>query len=115
MPIEPGLRFSHIGIPTDCSDMVWIYLKEFRARISDFRESPYAAEWLYFHDDSSVPEDIQEQAHVAYECDDLEEALKDKYVLMPPFEPFPGFRCAFLKSAGVVVELIQRVEPPANG
>ena len=74
--LKPGLRYSHIGIPTKERTDLPIYLEGCKVHINDFNDEPYAVEWLNFEEGSPFPEILQKQAHVAYECDDLEEAMK---------------------------------------
>ncbi|MGI6401804.1 MAG: VOC family protein [Thermoguttaceae bacterium] len=105
---KPGLKYSHTGIPTDSPEGLSIYLEEFKIYINDFNESPYAVEWLYFEKDSPFPEILKTKAHVAYECDDIEEAMKAGTVLVPPFDAGPGLKCAFIEVDGHGVELMQR-------
>ena len=71
-------------------------------------DEPFAVEWLKFDADSEFQDILQKRAHVAYECDDLEEAMKGYKVLVEPFEAGPGLRCAFIEADGYGVELMQR-------
>ena len=107
--LKPGLRYSHIGIPTkDRKDeYLPIYLDACKVRINDFNTEPYAVEWLKFEEGSPFPEILQKQAHVAYECDNLEEAMKGCKVLVEPFEAGPNLMCAFVEVDGLGIELMQ--------
>ena len=106
--LKPGLRYSHIGIPTKGRSDLPIYLEGCKVHINDFNDHPYAVEWLEFEEGSPFPEILQKQAHVAYECDDLEEAMKAGTVLVPPFDAAPGLKCAFIEVDGLGIELMQR-------
>ena len=106
--LKPGLRYSHIGIPTKGRSDLPIYLEGCKVHINDFNDHPYAVEWLEFEDGSPFPEILQKQAHVAYECDDLEEAMKAGTVLVPPFDAAPSLKCAFIEVDGLGIELMQR-------
>ena len=106
--LKPGLRFSHIGIPTQDDRALPIYLEGCKVAINDFNDEPFTVEWLKFDADSEFPEILQKRAHVAYECDDLEAAMAGYKVLVEPFEAGPGLRCAFIEADGYGVELMQR-------
>ncbi|MBR4751277.1 MAG: hypothetical protein IK077_05920 [Thermoguttaceae bacterium] len=105
--LKPGLRYSHIGIPVKDRDLP-IYLEACKVHINDFNDHPYAVEWLKFEEGSPFPEILQKQAHIAYECDDLEEAMKGLKVLVEPFDAAPGLKCAFVEADGLGIELMQR-------
>lgn len=106
--LKPGLKFSHIGIPTQDRDNLPIYLEGCKVHLNDFNDEPYAVEWLNFEEGSPFPEILQKQAHVAYECDSLAEATKGLKILVEPFEAGPGLRCAFVEVDGLGIELMER-------
>jgi hypothetical protein len=83
------------------------YLEEHRFYVSGFQESPYGIEWMRFETDSTVSPLIQTVPHLAFEVDDLEEALEGKEVLLEPTELYPGARVAMIVSDGAPVELLQ--------
>ncbi len=106
--LKSGLRYSHIGIPIKERRDLPIYLEACKVYINDFNDEPFAVEWLYFEDGSPFPEILQKQAHVAYECDNLAEAMKGYKVLVEPFDAGPGLKCAFIEADGLGIELMER-------
>jgi len=54
-----------------------------------------------------IPELVQKVAHVAFEVDDLYEAIKGKKVITAPNSPSPGVLVAMIEEAGAPVELLQ--------
>ena len=50
---------------------------------------------------------MREVAHVAFEVDDLEEAIAGKKVIIPPNSPSPGVLVAFIEENGAPVEFLQ--------
>jgi hypothetical protein len=50
---------------------------------------------------------LQRTAHVAYTVDNLEEALKGKKVIIPPFTPMQGVRAAFIREGEAPVEYLE--------
>ena len=56
-----------------------------------------------------MPELLKNAAHIAYMVDDIEAELKGAEVLIPPFEPFPNLKAAFIiEDGGVPIELMQK-------
>lgn len=105
--LKEGLRFSHIGIPTKSRENLPIYLEACKVHLNDFNDDPFAVEWLNFEEGSPFPEILQKQAHVAYVCDDLQEAMKGYKVLVEPFEAGENLTCAFIEADGLGIELMQ--------
>lgn len=102
-----GWRYHHVGIPTDTPRAGESYLAEYQFYHSGFPESPYGVEWMRFETGSPVHELVKTVPHVAFEVDDLDEALKGKTVLMPPGSPSAGVRTAMIVDDGCPIELIQ--------
>ena len=106
--LKEGPRFSHIGVPTQGRTDLPTYLEGAKVHINDFNDEPFSVEWLQFEEGSCFPEILQKQAHVAYECDNLEEAMKGYKVLVEPFVAMPGLKVAFIEANGLGVELMER-------
>ena len=102
-----GLRYHHLGIPTDVPRDGEQYLEQFRMHASGYEDSPYGIEWMRFDEDSSLPDLVQRVPHIAFEVDDLESALEGREVLIAPNSPSPGVRVAFVVDNGAPVELMQ--------
>jgi hypothetical protein len=104
---EWGWRYHHLGIPTSEPRAGEIYLEEHGFFVSGFQESPYGIEWMRFEADSTVSPLIQTVPHLAFEVDDMEEALEGKEILLEPTELYPGACVAMIVSNGAPVELLQ--------
>jgi hypothetical protein len=102
-----GWRYHHTGIPTRERTDGERYLPQFKVHVSGFAESPYGVEWMRFDADSPISELIMTVPHVAFEVDDLDEALEGKEVLSPPSSPSPGLKVAMIVDNGVPIELMQ--------
>lgn len=105
--MKPGFKFSHIGIPTKDRKLP-IYAEGIKVHLNDFNDEPFSVEWLRFEPGSPLPEILQTTAHVAYEVEDLDEAMKGEKVIVPPFEGGPNLTCAFIEADGYAVELMKR-------
>jgi hypothetical protein len=102
-----GLRYHHVGIPTPVPHEDEVYLEEFGMYTAGFATSPYGVEWMRFDEGSPLPELVRTVPHVAFEVDDLEEALVGREVLIEPNSPSPGVRVAFVRDNGAPIELLQ--------
>jgi hypothetical protein len=75
--------------------------------VSGYEESPFRVEWMRFDADSPLPEIVRTVPHVAFEVDDLEEALEGHDVLIAPNSPAPGIRVAFIVHNGAPIEFLE--------
>lgn len=102
-----GWRYHHMGIPTDRPRSGERYLPQFKMYVSGFPESAYGIEWMRFEADSPVSELVRSVPHVAFEVDDLEEALEGRQVLSAPNSPSAGVKVAMIIDDGCPIELIE--------
>jgi hypothetical protein len=100
-------RYHHVGIPTTSPVDGMIRLDHLRIACTDHESNPYGVQWMMYDADCPVPPLVRDVAHVAFEVDNLEEALAGKTVIIPPNSPSPGVRVAFIEEAGAPVELLQ--------
>ena len=108
---ERGWRYHHLGVPTDLQMPNEKYLEKFKLYVSGFDASPYGIEWMRFEPDSPVADIIKRVPHLAFEVDNLEEALLGKEILTPPNSPSEGVRVAIIIHNGAPIELIQFPKP----
>jgi len=101
-----GWRYHHLGVPTSIPQQDEKYIAQFKMYVSGFSSSPYGVEWMRFEPDSPLPEIIKTLPHVAFEVDDLDEALQGQEVIFPPGSPSDGVRAAMIVHNGAPVELI---------
>jgi len=100
-------KYHHIGIPTDIPRENETYLEKYKMYVSGYEKSPYGVEWMRFEADSPLPELVKTVPHVAFEVDDLEAAVQDKDVLIPPNSPSKDVTVAFIVDNGAPIEFIQ--------
>jgi len=91
------MKYHHIGIPTDKKLKDEIHLKHLKIYVSGFGKNPYGP----------YPELVKTRPHVAFEVNDLKEAIKEKNVIIPPNSPSPGVIVAFIEDNGVPIEFLQ--------
>jgi hypothetical protein len=76
-----GWRFHHLGIQTSKPRPNEKYLEKYNIYVSRFETSDYGIEWMRFEDDSPISELIQTIPHIAFEVDDLDQAVEEKKCL----------------------------------
>ena len=101
------MKYHHLGIPTTVKREGEIYLPQFGMYVSGYETSPYRIQWMRFEPDSPLPELVKTIPHVAFEVDDLPQALIGKQVLIEPNSPSSGVMVAFIVDDGAPVELLQ--------
>jgi len=101
------MKYHHTGIPTQTARPGEIYMEGAKLYITE--PTAYAVEWLRFEAGSPMPQELQTMTHQAFEVEDIAQALAGKQVLIPPFEPMPGLRCAFIMDDGMPVEFMQHI------
>jgi hypothetical protein len=101
------LKYNHLGIPTGIKKPGERYLPQFKMYVSGYEESTYKIEWMRFEADCPLPESVKNIPHVAFEVEDLNEALKGRKVIIPPNSPSDGVQVAFIEENGAPIELMQ--------
>lgn len=108
-------QFHHFGVPTSTQQAGETYLEGAKLYITDPEASPYRIEFVRFEADSPMPEDLKTKSHAAYVVDSLEASMEGKTVVIPPFEPMAGLRCAFIYDGDALIELMQLVATEGCG
>ena len=101
------MKYHHLGIPTKQKLKDEEHLKDLKMYVSGYGRSPYGIEWNRFEDDAPYPEIVKTVPHVAFEVDDLAEAIKGKNVIIEPNSPSPGVLVAFIEDNGAPIEFLQ--------
>ena len=110
-----NFKYHHLGIPTKEKHAGETYLEEFKVYVSGFDTSPFKIEWMRYEPDSPVNELVKTISHIAFEVDDLNEAIKGKKILIEPNSPSPGVMVAFIIDNGAPVEFLQIDKSTAKG
>lgn len=104
---EWGWRYHHIGIPTDQPRAGERYLEAYGMYVTGFDTSPYGVEWMRFEPGSPIAELVRTVPHIAFEVDDLEQALVGKTLIGEPSIPSEGVKVAMILHNGMPVELLK--------
>jgi hypothetical protein len=104
------LKYHHLGIPTNKPIEGEVYLKDYKIYHYGYEKSEYGIEWMRYEQDCQLPEIVKTMAHVAFEVDDIHEAIRGKKVIIEPNSPSEGNIVAFIEENGAPIEFIQIVE-----
>lgn len=102
-----GYKYHHIGIPTDEELVGMEHIRHLRIHATDHESNPFGIQWMTYDRDCVLPELVRKVAHVAFEVEDLQAAIKGRKVIIEPNSPSPGVLVAFIEEAGAPVELLQ--------
>jgi hypothetical protein len=75
--------------------------------VSGYEDSVYRIEWMRFEPECPLPEIVKNVPHVAFEVDNLLEAIEGKKVIIKPNSPSDGVQVAFIEDNEAPVELMQ--------
>ncbi|WP_223253565.1 VOC family protein, partial [Chromobacterium amazonense] len=94
-----------------------IELPHLKMTVSDHQDNAFGIQWQRYWDDAPYPELVKQVPHVAFEVDDLEQALAGHKILIAPNSPSPGLTVAFIEVNGAPVELMQydKITKPRRG
>ena len=101
------MKYNHVGIPTTANFDGEIPLPHLKVTVSDHQNNPFGIQWQRYWDDAPYPELVKTVPHVAFEVDDLEEAIRDQKVIVAPNSPSTGVLVAMIEVNGAPVELMQ--------
>ena len=104
---QNGLRYHHIGIPVTHPIEGETYLPEYKLYHCGYEDSEFGIEWMRYEEGCPLPEIVQKIPHVAFQVDDVYEAIKGKHVIIAPNSPSSGVVVAFIEENGAPIELIQ--------
>jgi len=104
---ERGWRYHHVGVPYQRPRPGEKHIEHLKVHVAGFETSPYGIQWMRFEPDCEVPDLIRNVPHVAFEVDDLDEAIVGKEILTAPNSPSRGVRVAMIVHDGAPIELIE--------
>lgn len=104
------MKYHHIGIPTQTPQPGETYLEKYQLYCTDHETNPFGIQWMRYEQDCPLPELVKVMPHVAFEVDDLQQALTGQEILIQPNSPSPGVLVAFIVCDGAPVEFLQILE-----
>jgi len=104
---KSNLKYHHLGIPTSKPINGEVYLKDYKVFHYGYEKSEYGTEWMRYEQDCQLPEIVKTMPHVAFEVEDIYEAIQGKKVIIEPNSPSKGNIVAFIEENGAPIEFIQ--------
>jgi hypothetical protein len=101
------MKFNHIGIPTKERFAGEIDIPHLKITVSDHANNPYGIQWMRYWEGAPYPDIVKSIPHVAFEVDNLEEAIQKQKIVIAPNSPTPGVIVAIIEINGAPVELMQ--------
>ena len=102
-----NMKYHHLGIPTIEKRECEHYLEEYKMYVSGYETSPFGIEWMRFEEGCPLPEIVKTIPHIAFEVDDLKDAIKGREVLIKPNSPADAIMVAFIIDNGAPVEFLE--------
>jgi len=99
------MKYMHTGIPLSAKLEGMMYAAPLKVWLKN--EPAYQIEFLYFDAASPMAGAIQTQTHVAYEVENIDQAMEGKDVLWPKFDLGDAY-IGFVMDQAVVVEFYQK-------
>ena len=100
-------KYHHLGIPTLKKMEGMIHLKHLKIYATDHESNLFGIQWMLYENECNLPELVCKVPHVAFEVNDLQEAIKGKKVIVQPNSPSTGVIVAMIEEAGAPVEFLQ--------
>lgn len=100
-------RYNHIGIPTTRKLKNEKYLVDFDVYTAGYQENEFNIEWMRYGKRCTLPDIVKKLPHLAFEVDDVYEAIKGHKVIIEPNSPMDGIIVAFVLVNDAPVEFIQ--------
>jgi len=101
------VKYNHVGIPTTGRFEGEIALPHLKMTVSDHLDNPFGIQWQRYWEEAPYPELVKTVPHVAFEVDDLAEALEGQRVIIEPNSPSRGVLVAMIEVNGAPIELMQ--------
>ena len=102
-----GWRYHHLGIPSSIPHANEKYIEKYKMYVSGFETSEFGIEWMRFEEDSPISDLIQTIPHIAFEVDDLDDAVDGKDMIGEITFPSPGIRVAMIVENDAPIELLE--------
>jgi len=104
-------KYHHVGLIVNNLQPKEDYNEEMKYFASGYFESQYGIELLRFEEDSPIHPLIKTIPHIAFEVDDLEQAVGDYPIIEKMSSPADGVSVCFVEVNGAPVEFIQFNRP----
>jgi hypothetical protein len=101
------LEFDHVGITTTVVQPDENWVEQSRVWVTNPRNSPHHIEFLRYEPDSTVPDAIKNNPHIAFRVDKLEPHIVDAEILIPPFIVGDFLEVVFVRKHNTIFEYMR--------
>jgi len=101
------MKYHHFGVPTITPKSGETYLQQLKVFCTDHENNPFGIQWMRYEPDCPLPDIVKTHPHLAFEVDDMSEALKGHKILIEPNSPSEGVIVAFVLWDGMPVEFLK--------
>lgn len=104
--LQNMFEFDHVGLTTTVRQPNEDWVEQSRVWVTNPRHHPEKIEFLRYEPDSTVPDFVKENPHVAFRVDDLGPHINAPGVeiIIPPFVVGDFLEVVFVKKYGVLFE-----------
>ena len=102
-----SLIFDHVGLTTTEPQPNEDWIEQSRCWVTNPRNHPEHIEFLRYEPDSTVPDAIKNNPHIAFRVDKLEPHLVDAEILIPPFVVGDFLEVVFVRKHNTVFEYMR--------
>ncbi len=95
------------GLPTKSPQDGEKYLEDYDIYFTDHESNLFGIQWMRYGKNCTLPTIVKENAHVAFEVEDLMKAIAGKEIIIQPNSPSEGVTVAFILVDGAPVELLE--------
>jgi hypothetical protein len=99
-------EYHHMGIPTCEPQENEKYSSTFKMYTTN-GDNEFRIQWHRYEEGCPLHPLIQSVPHVAFKVSSIDEAIKNKEVILGPYYPMEGFRVAMVAIDGAPVEFIE--------
>jgi hypothetical protein len=79
------LVFDHVGITTRDKQPGENWIEQSRCWVTNPRNSPEHIEFLRYEPDSTVPDLVKNNPHIAFRVEDIRPHIEGQQIIIPPF------------------------------
>ena len=109
-PVEAGgkrLKYHHTGMPCNKTFENEIKVPHLKLAYLPGQYNNYGVEWMRFDDDNENPDIIKYIPHVAFEVEDIDQAIVGEKVIYHSGRGTPGIIVAMIEVDGASIEFIE--------
>lgn len=96
--------FDHIGLTTTTPQPGEDWVEASKCWVTNPHKHPDRIEFLRYREDTTVPQVIRDNPHVAFRVDDLKPWIEGQEIIIPPFTVGDFVEVAFIRKHGAIFE-----------